>query len=102
MAKARTRPTPDAPASAPEAVSADGKVFFKLNHMSHRPGCEGVQGEVIRLGAEDVAYFLARNGGDVCDANGVPLKRSKPVAAVQPDADDDSDSDDDDNEDGDK
>ena len=102
MAKARTKPTPDAPASAPEAVSvsADGKVSFKLNHTSHRPGCEGVQGEVIRLAPDDVTYFLARNGGDVCDANGVPLKRSKPVAAVQPDADDDSDSDDD--EDGDK
>lgn len=99
MAKARQRPTADAPASAPEAVSADGKVLFKLNHTSHRPGCEGVQGQVIEITPEDVAYFLARSGGDVCDANGVPLKRSKPVAAVQPDADDDSDSDD---EDGDK
>jgi len=102
MAKARTKPTPDAPASAPEPVAADGKVSFKLNHTSHRPGCEGVQGEVIRLAPDDVTYFLARSGGEVCDANGVPLKRAKPVAAVQPDADDDSDSDDDENEDGDK
>lgn len=99
MAKARQRLTADAPASAPKAVSADGKLLFKLNHTSHRPGCDGVQGQVIAITPEDVAYFLARSGGDVCDANGVPLKRSKPLAAVQPDADNDSDASDDDNED---
>ena len=74
MAKAKTET--DAKVVGTESQPTTGNVLVKLNHICHKPGCEGRDGDVISVSEADAAFLIGRGGAARCDAAGNVAKKS--------------------------
>lgn len=76
MAKGRTNAEDKGVGTSAAADQPTGQVLVKLNHICHKPGCEGRDGDVISVSEEDAAYLIGRGGAARCDAAGNVVKSS--------------------------